>query len=272
MNNIHQQLWTAFNDIYFEETRHKYTDSLGTKYQSATGWIKNFVAEVDWDEKAKGSAIKRLKALHKDIPQYESTDEEIQLMTATVRAEWDASGAYARDLGTQIHLVMENLWYKKDYRFDDRLSEKYPDMKEDFEWRKKNVCMPLFKKMKDIYAPVANEFVVYDSKCGLCGTIDFLAYNMITDSYAIIDWKTSKDFKTTGFKGETLLAPFEDIQACNTSEYAIQLSLYKYLLTKKLDIKIDELILFQLPGKDNPMPQVHKCFDFTDRIKKLLEG
>ena len=47
--DVHIELWNAFNDISFNEPDHKYTDSLGTNYQSATGWIKQFEPDTDWD-------------------------------------------------------------------------------------------------------------------------------------------------------------------------------------------------------------------------------
>ena len=279
MNNLHEQLWTSFNDISFEETRHKYTDSLGTNYQSATGWYKQFVPEVDWDEKAKNSARKRAaKKVRDEHPELTGEEKdklielETQQLTPQVQAEWKYAGDYSCALGTQIHSVMENLWYKKDYRFDNRLEEKFPGMKEDFEWRKKFRCLPLFKKMKGIYAPVANEFVVYDQPNGICGTIDMIGYNMKTNSYAIIDWKTSKSFDTHSFTGdEYLKAPFDDLEVCNTTEYSLQLSLYKYMLEKHTDMKISELLLFQLPGADKKIPLVHRCMDLSGRIKDFLE-
>lgn len=54
--DVHIELWNAFNDISFNEPDHKYTDSLGTNYQSATGWIKQFEPDTDWE------AIKESKA------------------------------------------------------------------------------------------------------------------------------------------------------------------------------------------------------------------
>lgn len=282
MNNLHEQLWTSFNDISFEETRHKYTDSLGTNFQSATGWYKQFVPEEDWDLKAFNSAVKDLKkkGVVVDIDEDNMTPEEIEeikkiitLQYQEVQAKWKYAGDYACALGTQIHSVMENLWYKKDYKFDDRLEEKFPGMKADFEWRKKNRCIPLFNKMKRVYAPVANEFVVYDQEHAICGTIDMIAYNMKTRKYAIIDWKTSKKFDTNSFTGDQFLkAPFSDLPVCNTVEYSLQLSLYKYMLTKKTGMDVDELLLFQIPGQENKLPLVHRCMDLSDRIKEFLEN
>ncbi len=77
---LHNQLWKAFSDINFNEPDHKYTDSLNTEYQSATGWIKQFEPETDWD------MIKERKAKKEGV-----TVEEIT-------ARWDAAGDYATHL------------------------------------------------------------------------------------------------------------------------------------------------------------------------------
>lgn len=164
---------------------------------------------------------------------------------------------------------MEFLWQKKNYNFDTSLNEQFPEMEEDFKFRKSR-CHELYKKMKNIYVPIANEFIVYDQPNGLCGTIDFLAYNKIKNCFSIIDWKTSRKFDVSNFKGETMKPPFDHVEYCNTAEYSLQLSLYKYILEKYTTIKIGEMVLFQLPGKDVIMPQVFRCMDFSQDIAKLL--
>lgn len=147
--NIHEELWNAFSDIFFEEETHTYTDSNGTKYTSATGWIHQFSPEKDWDAIAAKKAAK--------------TGEDPE----ELKAKWKASGDYAKTLGTAVHSVLENLWYKKNFNPDPKIFEQFPEMKEDFLYRKKT-CQNLFNKMKNIYAPVANEFIVYDQENGLC--------------------------------------------------------------------------------------------------------
>lgn len=249
--DVHIDLWNAFNDIIFDEPEHKYTDSLGTEYQSATTWIKQFEPDTDWD------AIKEKKAKKEGITVEELTEK------------WDAAGDYATHLGTNIHAVMEYLWQKKNYNFDKRLKKKFPEMEEDFNFRKQR-CVDLYKKMKNIYVPIANEFIVYDQPNGICGTIDFLAWNKNKNCYSIIDWKTSKRFDTTNYFENYMKDPFGHVLHCNCAEYSLQLSLYKYILEKHTQIKIDEMILFQIPGKDNPCPQVHRCADFTQRISSIL--
>lgn len=78
--DLHIELWNAFNDISFNEPDHKYTDSKGTKYSSATGWIKQFEADVDWE------AIKKRKAKKDGVTVEQLTEE------------WERKGDYATNL------------------------------------------------------------------------------------------------------------------------------------------------------------------------------
>lgn len=121
---------------------------------------------------------------------------------------------------------MENIWQKKNYNFDKRLNKDFPEMEEDFDYRK-GVCKEIFDKMKKIYVPIANEFIVYDQENAICGTIDMLAYNIKKDCYSIIDWKTSKKFDTTNHFENYMKAPFDNVLYCNCAEYSLQLSLYR---------------------------------------------
>lgn len=82
--DVHIELWNAFNDISFNEPDHRYTDSKGTLYQSATGWIKQFEAEINWDE------IKERKAKKEGVPVEEIT------------ALWDRNSEYATSLRNRM--------------------------------------------------------------------------------------------------------------------------------------------------------------------------
>lgn len=249
---IYEELWDAFGDINFNEPDHRYTDSKGTKYTSATKWIQQFYPEKDWD------AIRNKKAAKEGI------DPNV------LKEQWERNSKYSTTLGTACHSIMELLWAKKNFNIDTKIYNEFPEMKEDYEFRKQRT-IELFNKMKKIYVPIANEFIVYDKDHGVCGTIDFLAYNRIKNYYSIIDWKTSKKFETTNHFENYLKAPFEHVKECNTAEYSLQLSLYKAILEKHTSIRIGEMLLFQLPGKDVKIPEVFRCTDFSKEIRKMID-
>lgn len=263
MNDISQELWTAFNDIYFVESTHSYTDSLNTKFTSVTAFVSRFVRKMTDEEWA--------TIAQRCIDSKSNKNEKYNGKTVNeVREMWNKSGEYARVLGTEVHLVMEHLWQNKDYAGNTELMKNYDGMLEDFAARKQ-YCRTLFEKMKKFYIPVKNEFIVYDVDNALCGTIDFFAYNVKKDCYSIIDWKTSKSFDMTNNYHEKLLYPMQDFDACNVNEYSIQLSTYAWILEKHCpSIKIGEMVLFQIPNSSTA-PVIANCNDMRQYLNKILK-
>lgn len=105
------------------------------------------------------------------------------------------------------------------------------------------------------------------------GLLTCFGFDVKHNEYHIIDWKTSKRFDT-GNPSFTkyMKPPFDHLLCCNTTEYSLQLSLYAYILEKYTSIKISKMILFQIPSKDIPCPQVYRCMDLKNQIKNILEG
>lgn len=263
MNDVYQELWTAFNDIYFVDSTHSYTNSKNTKFTSVTAFVSRFVRAMT-DKEWAVIAQRCIDSKSEKNAKYNGkTVEEVRNM-------WNQSGEYSRTLGTEIHSVMEHLWQNKDYSGNVELMKNYEGMIDDFNSRKQ-YCRTLFDKMKKFYVPVKNEFIVYDTDNALCGTIDFLAYNTTKKCYSIIDWKTSKSFDTTSYSHEKLLYPMQDFDACNINEYSIQLSTYAWILEKRCpSIKIGEMILFQIPN-NSTAPVIAHCNDMRPYLSKILK-
>jgi len=240
----------------------------GTKFKSVTGFIKKFEPKVNWDLKRRNSAIKRIKS--EKGTTYKPSEQEITDVAEQLRVEWDYAGTYATTLGTEIHSVMENLWYRKDYAGNKAIMSNFEGMYEDF-LERKTYCERLYKKMSNVYVPIKNEFIVYDVDNALCGTIDFLAYNKKTDKYAILDWKTSKSMDTFNqYSDDKMLAPFTDFDDCNVNHYSLQLSTYAWMLEKHTNIRIEEMVLFQIP-KITTTPVIVKCNDMRPYLRKILK-
>lgn len=247
------QMINAFSDIYFEEIPHKYTDSLGTKYTSVTTFIGKMETDKDWDE----IALKASKNRNNPTAFGKSVEE--------IRAAWKYAGDYACALGTMVHSVMELGWQNKEFYPDETIFEKFPGMKEDFLWRKQK-AKTLLTKLKEIYIPIKNEFIVYDADWKLCGTIDFLAYNKKLNCVSILDWKTNKKWDYSN-KYNHMKAPFEMLDDCNIKHYELQLNTYKAILEKHTNIKINEMVLIQIPNEEQGKALVHRC---ENRQKILL--
>lgn len=253
--DVYEQLWNAFSDIFFDEKPHKYTDSVGTKYTSVTTFVGQFESDKDWDLIAEKAAQK---------PENKSVGKTAKIL----REEWKHAGDIACCLGTHVHSVCELGWANKEYYPNEQDFVTYPEIKEDFEYRKKK-AKKIISDMRKIYMPVKNELIVYDRDWKLCGTIDFLAKDTRDGSYAIIDWKTNKKWEYSN-KFSRMKAPFDFMDDCNISHYEMQLNIYKAILEKHTDIKIKDLILVHIPPKEIGKAEIHRCRDLQKPLLKYL--
>ena len=83
----------------------------------------------------------------------------------------------------------------------------------------------------------------------LAGTIDLLVRNRSTGQFILIDWKTTKKFKRTPYKGKQgIRGPGRRLGDCHLTKYGLQLSAYRYILELHYGIAPEELLLVRLSG------------------------
>jgi len=79
------------------------------------------------------------------------------------------------------------------------------------------------------------EHFVYLKSAAICGQADRV--EVLQQAIDLFDYKTNKEIKTKGFtnwKGETtmMLGPCKHLEDCNFNHYALQLSVYMYVMLK----------------------------------------
>ena len=79
------------------------------------------------------------------------------------------------------------------------------------------------------------EHMVYLKSTGICGQSDLV--EVVNGKVNIIDYKTNKEIKTEGFTNwegitEKMLDPISHLDDCNFNHYALQLSIYMYIILK----------------------------------------
>ena len=142
---------------------------------------------------------------------------------------WEKKGQESRDLGTEMHKKIENYYLGNDSNVDDTFR-----------------LFMMFTKRFDL-KPYRTEWAVYDIDHNIAGTIDFLDYQ--DGKYTIYDWKRSDKIIENGMPvkiskyQEKGLHPLENLENCAYYHYALQLSLYKFILEKNYDINVSELRL-----------------------------
>jgi ATP-dependent exoDNAse (exonuclease V) beta subunit len=79
------------------------------------------------------------------------------------------------------------------------------------------------------------EHMVYLKSAGICGQSDLV--EVVNGQVNIIDYKTNKEIKTESYvdwegKSDMLTEPVSNLDDCNFNHYALQLSVYMYIILK----------------------------------------
>ena len=220
MNNIFDK------DIQLVEPGHKYVlnDNPEIKFRSVTEIVGQFFEPFD-----KMAVAKKLVSSH---PKYRTmTVEDLISM-------WDEK----RDFGTKIHNEIETCLNDSDY--PEKLDIYQYDVKTRYalDWLRQYDL----KYDLEIYPEVK----VFSSEINIAGSIDVLLYNKKTETYAIIDWKTSRKIDTKAYKNKKGIHPItENLQDCKFVHYSFQLSFYRYLLEEYYGLKISNQLIAHITDK-----------------------
>lgn len=199
MITIKEKLSKKAENIKFNLEKHKYL--LNNKELiSVTTLIDLYTPKFDPQ-----GIITARKALEKGI----TPREQARL--------WEEQSKEACVKGTETHLIAQQLLegtyaYPQDANVDLNAKLK--------------VLQPVCEELKPYL--IACEQVIYNEKLGIAGTIDLLTlYNNKID---IWDWKTNSKPIIIDKYYEMMLPPLQHLPHNNYYKYALQLSLYRYLL------------------------------------------
>lgn len=92
-----------------------------------------------------------------------------------------------------------------------------------------------FAPIQKLEAGIYPEHMVYLKSAGICGQSDLV--EVVNGKVNIIDYKTNKEIKTESFvnwegASDKLLEPINHLDDCNFNHYALQLSIYMYIILK----------------------------------------
>ena len=104
-----------------------------------------------------------------------------------------------------------------------------------------------YKWYDENYYFLKSEFVVGDEESGICGTIDNLSFHKKEKTLAIIDYKTNKNIRKEGFKGQKMLNDLSHLDDCELVKYSLQLHIYKYILEKHTEFEVSNLHIIWFP-------------------------
>ena len=206
----------ANGEIKLEESTHKYilTGHEDIAFTSVTTCISEFFDKFDKEAVA--------YKLVTTIPKYKGRSAEDLIK------EWEESANY----GTAVHKEIEDyIKLKKTPKIDRAIAG--------VNW--------LTKYLQKSDYEVFSEVIVYCKELKIAGTVDLLVFDKVSQKYSILDWKTSKEIKTDSYKMKTGNKPeTNDLLDCKFNHYALQLSLYRYLLEKSYNLPLDDQLIIHL--------------------------
>jgi ATP-dependent exoDNAse (exonuclease V) beta subunit len=174
-----------------------------------------------------------------------------------IKEQWARNGKEASVAGTALHAAIEDYYNGVDPRY---IGPEWAQFLAFDEWRKAQGLVPL-----------RAEWIVYDEKCGVAGTID-MCFTNARGNIEIYDWKRVKAIKRTAFAGRCGTAPeTSQIPDTNYHRYSLQLALYQLVLTRRYGVSVDRRCLVCL-HPDHETFQVHTAGPLLLEAAKLLRA
>lgn len=224
--------------IFFDEASHTYTHN-GLVFKSVTTIVEECFEQFDADYWSK-----------KKAPSLGMTPQEVMDM-------WARKGEEARNLGTQLHHKIERHYLGLQNTGDDtyRLFEQFTETHK--------------------LTPYRTEWAIYDEESGTAGTLDFL--NFQNGEFTIYDWKRSNKIIVNGEPekynkwNKRALSPIDHVYDTTYWHYALQVSIYRYILEKNYGINVSnsKLAIFH---PDNGRPYVIDIPYMRDEVIAVLNN
>jgi len=218
--------------ITFDEATHKYTID-GSRYDiSCTGFVHSFFGHFDPDD-----VIKKMMRSPNWKPGGASYEKYKGLTPQGIKDLWSSSGAEASEAGTRMHLDIEHYYNASPIgNLAGDGFEAYPSTEWDYFMRYEKKW-----RLEKGFVPYRTEWLVFNDEIRLAGSID-MVYAKPDGTYAIYDWKRSKEIKTEN-KYQKGLGPLAHLDDCNYWHYSLQLNNYRRLLEKFYGLVVNELAL-----------------------------
>jgi hypothetical protein len=220
----------------------------GTIFSSVTTIISKFFPVFDAED-----AIRKMKNGRNWNPSHRYWG----LQDYIIKQMWEEKGIEASEKGTFLHDQIEKFY----------LGYPYQEPIEFGSFRK-------FNNEHDSLQPYRTEWRIFDEEFQVSGTVDFIAKN--GTEFEMYDWKRSlkvvdpstgnpivENRWQQGFLG------LNDLGDTSFNHYAIQLSMYRYMLEKRYDIHLSRMFLVVLHPDYKQYFKVDVPY-FKDRVEYIL--
>lgn len=243
-----KELNKAFSDFKFYEENHTYTYKDKPISIGATGLIEQYTQDFDSQAVAEKVAERDGKSVQE------------------VLDEWKQKNKWACEKGHLGHCYAQETWeqlYPSPIWFDDE--EKRIAIN-----RICNQADNFYNDYKDRLELVYNEYVIGGYEYNLASAIDALFINKLTGGLVLVDYKTNSDIHKNEKYAKKMKVPLTHLKDTTLNHYSIQLSIYKYLVEKYTNLKIEEMFIVWF-SENNDNYEIIDVPYLQKEVKNILE-
>ena len=135
--------------------------------------------------------------------------------------------------------------------------------------------MSMFTKFKEeqlipiSLEPFRTEWRICDPIISVGGSVDFVGI-LPDGTYAIIDWKRSKNMEKTSAFNNKMKPPLNHLDDTSVIRYFLQMNIYRHILQKHYNIKVSQMILASFHPKQNNYIKLDAPF-MDKEVKNIFE-
>lgn len=217
-----KELNKAFGDFKFFEQDHHYEYKGQRVGISVTRLIEEYCNEFDSQAIAEKVAERDNKSVQE------------------VLDEWEYKNKFACEKGSTCHEYAQSLWSGNKYEmlpFD--MSEEYYQSVFKIHRQADN----FYRDYQDRLEHLADEFIIGSDDYSIASAIDHLFINKLTGELVLVDYKTNSDIHKNEKYAKDMKVPLAHLKDYTLNHYYIQLSIYKYLVEKYTNLKIEEMFI-----------------------------
>ena len=227
-----KKLYLAFGDFVFFSEDHHYEYKEKRVGTSVTRLIEEYAQNFDKELIAQKVATKENK-----------TVEE-------VLEEWEEKNKWACEKGSSIHNYVQDLWKNNVtfYVYNDN----YDKQKEEIIELIKEQAINFYEDYQDKLEHLADEFVIGSEEYNVASAVDHLFIDKETGGLVLVDYKTNSNIHKNEKYAKYMKAPLEHLKDTTLNHYFLQLSIYKYIIERYTDLKIQTMfIVYMSENLDN---------------------
>lgn len=249
-----QELNKAFGDFKFYPDDHHYEYKGQRIGISVTRLIEEYTNEFDAEAIAEKVAIKENKSIQE------------------VLDEWEYKNKFSCAKGSICHEFAQHLWSGNEWLWSGFGRDEYEG--EIFS----HTCDLIFEQAHNFHEDykgrlehLADEFVIGSEEYNIASAIDHLFLNKLTGGLVLVDYKTNSDIHKNERYAKDMKIPLQHLKDTTLNHYYIQLSIYKYLVEKYTNLKIEEMFIVYF-SENIENYEIIEIPYLKEEVKKILEN